>query len=266
MKISVVIPLYNGEKYINYMLNTMKCNSQKLPDGYHLEILFIKDSTESIEFDKYKIENLDVKFLENKENKGIHYSRVRGILCSSGEYIHMLDQDDKITEDFYLHFLKYFNKGDVIVGNGIEEKNGYDKYLYKYYFMQSTVKYKYFYTKFSCRIISPGQCLIKKTSIPNAWIQNIVKKNGSDDAMLWLMMLHDKRNFIVNRYVGYRHINTGANLSLDIQKMNTSLSEIIEIMKKTNYISKKDLLRLQSQLSNNNKSFFVKCMEKLNKK
>ncbi len=38
------------------------------------------------------------------------------------------------------------------------------------------------------RIVSPGHCMIKKTSIPIEWKQNIMEVNGSDDLFLWILM------------------------------------------------------------------------------
>lgn len=44
-----------------------------------------------------------------------------------------------------------------------------------------------------CAITSPGHCLIRKTSIPQLWKENILKNNGSDDLLLWLLMLEENK-------------------------------------------------------------------------
>lgn len=266
MKISVIVPLYYGEKYLENLIAKFKENELKLSKGIKLQIIFVKDSMEDIDLQKYKDSTLDITFIQNKSNKGIHYSRIEGIKFATGEYVHMLDQDDEITGDFYCSFIKKMKKADVIVGNGVEQRNNYDKMLYKYYLMQYTVKFPYFYTRFSCRIISPGQCLIKKESISKEWMENIVTNNGADDAMLWLMMLYEKKVFAINRHIGYVHVNTGNNVSLDSQKMKNSVKEVRDILKRTKMITKGNLKRLDAQLGDRKKSFIVLLVEKMNKK
>lgn len=266
MKISIIVPLYYGEKYLNKLISKFKINESRLPAGYELQIIFVKDSMEDIDIQQYRDSELEIVFIQNKQNKGIHYSRTVGVKNATGEYIHMLDQDDEITDDFYLSFIGKLEKADVVVCNGIEQKDNYDKMLYRYYFMHYTVKFCYFYTKFSCRIISPGQCLIKKDSIPIEWMENIIKNNGADDAMLWMMMLYDKKVFALNRHVGYIHVNTGNNVSLDSHKMTNSLKEVRDILKKNKMISKNNLKRLDAQLCSKKKSAIVLLIEKLNRK
>lgn len=266
MKISVVVPLFKGEKYIKGLIDKFEINKQNLGAKYELQIIFVKDSMEDIDLDKYMNGNLEMIFLQNSENKGIHYSRVRGISAADGEYIHMLDQDDEITDDFYLGFADKLGKADVIVSNGIEQRLNYDKMLYKYWFMHYTVKFSYFYTRFSCRIISPGQCLIRKKSIPQEWKDNILKINGADDAMLWLMMLYKKSKFALNRHIGYIHVNTGINVSLDSDNMRNSVKEVCNILKKTQLVSNADFNRLEKQLEKKKKSVIVRIIEKLNRK
>lgn len=266
MKISVIVPLYYGEKYLDNLIQKFKENQKSLPESIKLQIIFVKDSMEDIDLCKYEDSSIDINFIQNKTNRGIHFSRVEGIKYATGEFIHMLDQDDEITGDFYCNFLNKMKNADVIVGNGIEQRTNYDKMLYKFYFMHYTVKFSYFYTRFSCRIISPGQCLIRKKSIPQEWFENIVTNNGADDAMLWLMMLYEKKLFVLNRHVGYIHVNTGNNVSLDTKIMKKSVEEVRDILSKTGMVSKGDLKRLNLKLCNRNESFIVRIIEVVNKK
>ena len=265
MTISIIIPLYYGEKYLKNLIQMLEKNELNLPIGYRLQIVFVKDSDEELNINNYMKGKKNIIFIQNEKNMGIHYSRVKGISVSSGEYIHMLDQDDEISDDFYLNCINKIKNADVVVCNGMEQRNEYSKVLYKYYIMQYTVKFSFFYTKFSCRIISPGQCMIRKSSIPKEWMGNIIRENGADDAMLWLMMLHNKKKFAINRKIEYIHVNTGCNTSLNIDKMNSSVIEVRDVLKRLNMISDGDLKRLDKQINNSVKSKLVMLVEKINK-
>lgn len=266
MKVSVIIPLYNGIQYVNRLKSMLQRNNDNLGNNHEMEVIFVKDSIEPFNKDIFKSNtNLDITLLQNNENMGIQYSRVKGIKNSKGEFIHMLDQDDEITDDFLENALNRIEKYDVLVCNGKKKYKEYSKILYKYKFMQWTVKYKWFYTNFSCRILSPGQCIINKSSIPKIWMENILINSGTDDAMLWLTMLTDKCRFKLDYEVRYIHNNTDNNLSLDLNRMKMSLEEMIGLCRKVQCIDEHSLIRMEKKLNGNSNNTFIKVIEKINK-
>ena len=99
MKISVVIPCYNAEKYLIETVNSIICQT-RIPD----EIVFIDDgSTDNTKaiidtWAKLDIEEngRKIKFsvYENEENRGIGYTRQKGIDVADGDYIAFLSSDD----------------------------------------------------------------------------------------------------------------------------------------------------------------------------
>ena len=97
--ISVVIPVYNVEKYIIPCLNSLL--SQTFKD-YELIIVNDGSSDRSMEY----VENLlsnngDVRCqIINKRNGGVSSARNTGIETASGEYIIMVDADDVVSNDF----------------------------------------------------------------------------------------------------------------------------------------------------------------------
>jgi len=105
-KISVIIPAYNVEKYIEKNLKSLKDQTFK-----DFEAIIINDgSTDNTE--KIIKEVLqDTKFqwkLINQENQGVSATRNRGIIESKGEYISFLDSDDYYHPTF---LEKMYNKG-----------------------------------------------------------------------------------------------------------------------------------------------------------
>ena len=96
-KISVIIPIFNGGKFLNHSLKSVQ--NQKFKD---IEIIIIDDNSNdnSLEIIKRYIRNdKRIKFIKNKNNRRILFSKSFGALNSKGEYIFELDQDDKIITD-----------------------------------------------------------------------------------------------------------------------------------------------------------------------
>lgn len=208
-------------------------NQEYINEVAELELILVNDSPEeSLSMEDIKgTYDFKIQILCNEQNRGIHYSRVHGLKAATGEFVTFLDQDDVIADDFLKSQLEHMGKkDDVIVANGIAEYASYNKRLYRYAFMQLTVKHIWFYTKFDCRIISPGQCLIRKSSIPETWMKNIMTKNGADDYFLWLLMLSQGKRFGINRGLLYTHKYTSVNVSEDKDKMHQSVEEMLSFI------------------------------------
>ena len=109
-KISVIMPIFNGGKYLKYSLRSIQ--NQKMKD---IEIILIDDcSTDDsiITIKKYIKEDPRIKLIENRKNKKILYSKSIAALNSNGKYIIQLDQDDMFIRDdlfniLYLEAEKY---------------------------------------------------------------------------------------------------------------------------------------------------------------
>ena len=97
-KISVVIPIYNAEEYLEKCLNSVLSQTYE-----NLEIILVNDgstdkSPEIIE--KYR--NQDNRIIViNKENGGVSSARNRGIEKASGKYIIFIDADDYIENNMF---------------------------------------------------------------------------------------------------------------------------------------------------------------------
>ena len=94
MKISIIVPVYNGEKYIK------KCIDSLIKQTYeNIEIIVINDgSTDNTKAicESYSDKRLIVV---NNSNHGVSYSRNDGIKRSNGDYITFVDADDWIEDN-----------------------------------------------------------------------------------------------------------------------------------------------------------------------
>ena len=88
-KISVILPIYNGGKYLNNSLISIQ--NQNMKD---IEIILIDDfSTDNtlIIIEEYMENDKRIRLIKNNRNKKILYSKSIGALNSIGEYIIQLD-------------------------------------------------------------------------------------------------------------------------------------------------------------------------------
>lgn len=117
-KISIIIPLYNAEKYI------VKClDSIKIQDYRNFEIIVINDKSKDNSWDvlnQYVSENLNINFIviNNEVNLGLSKTRNKGIELASGDYILFMDNDDTLVDELSLqHFIDATeNNPDIVIG------------------------------------------------------------------------------------------------------------------------------------------------------
>lgn len=104
VKVSIIVPVYNVEKYIERCLKSLV--NQTLKD---IEILIINDGTPDNSMkicEKYAKNDNRIKIF-NKENEGLGLTRNYGIKRATGEYIAFVDSDDYVDLDYYE---KLYNK------------------------------------------------------------------------------------------------------------------------------------------------------------
>lgn len=104
VKVSVIVPIYGAEQYIEQCLHSLF--QQTMKDG--LEFIFVNDNTpdNSIKVLKHVLESYpnrkhQVKVIEHKLNKGVSTSRQDGFNASTGEYVIHCDPDDWVDTDMY---------------------------------------------------------------------------------------------------------------------------------------------------------------------
>jgi glycosyltransferase involved in cell wall biosynthesis len=93
-KVSIIIPNYNNELFIEKCINSILANTWE-----NIEIIFIDDvSTDnSLEIVKSNFSNNPkVRIYQNHTNMGAYYSRNKGIILATGNYILNVDGDDFI--------------------------------------------------------------------------------------------------------------------------------------------------------------------------
>ncbi len=97
-KVSIVVPVYNTEKYLNRCLESLVEQTLK-----EIEIIIVDDgSKETCALLCDELANSDIRIkVIHKKNGGLGYARNTGIEAASGEYVGFVDSDDYIEPVMY---------------------------------------------------------------------------------------------------------------------------------------------------------------------
>lgn len=283
-KFSIIVPVYNNEKYIKKCINSIIMQTYK-----NLELIIINDGSKDdsgIICDEFAKKDNRIKVI-HKKNEGVSIARNRGIEEVTGDYILFIDSDDWIKEDtieilnekiqksdtdllIYQIFNREFNKKDVLK---TKNKDEFLKYLRKIIikeFINSPVN-KVYNTK-----------IIKKNKIKFA--ENI---DIAEDLLFNILYFSNIDSFeIINeKLYYYNHENTKSltkrfnnNKYVQLMKVDDQVETILSIYenKKINnaikYIRIKnifsciiELSKKECNLTLNIKKKLIKKMQKENK-
>ena len=124
--ISVIVPIYNAEKYLNKCVDSLINQTKK-----ELEFILVNDgSTDKTEEIIKSYKDSRIKYFKNK-NQGIGKTRNFGIEKATGKYIMFLDSDDYLKNNACEILYKSVEKTDAdlaicdfykIYDSGVEEK------------------------------------------------------------------------------------------------------------------------------------------------
>src|ERR1017187_5683507 len=100
--ISVIIPMYNAEKYIEAAIASITNQEEH---GMNYEIIIVDDcsSDNSREIVK-NLRNERIRLIELEKNGGSGNARNTSIRLAQGDWIQFMDSDDKICNDLYQKF------------------------------------------------------------------------------------------------------------------------------------------------------------------
>lgn len=124
-KISVIIPVYNAEKYLDQCIQSVL--NQSFTD---FELLLINDGSKDRSgeiCDTYAKKDQRIKVF-HQENKGVSAARNVGLEHAKGEWITFVDSDDIIINSYLESFISNIGDNDVLF-QGIKKKLSKDKMI-----------------------------------------------------------------------------------------------------------------------------------------
>ena len=127
-KISIVIPVYNVEKYIHQCMDSII--NQTFKD---IQIICIDDGSSDncpLILDEYALKDSRIMVI-HQENAGVSAARNAGIKIATGEYIIFPDSDDWMELDALENLWREAErtKADIVYGDFLREYEGMTKYV-----------------------------------------------------------------------------------------------------------------------------------------
>ena len=113
-KVSIIVPVYNVEKYLEKCLKSLISQSYK-----NIEIILIDDGSKDNSgriCDEYKRKDSRIKVI-HKENAGVSEARNSGLQKAIGKYICFVDADDFVMNDYveYMYELIVKNSSEIAI-------------------------------------------------------------------------------------------------------------------------------------------------------
>lgn len=121
MKVSIIVPFYNAEKYIHRCFDSIANQTYA-----SIECIFIDDCspdhcsailhTRIAEYSG----KIDFQIIRHAQNKGVSAARNTGTLAAKGEYVYYLDSDDEMTRDCIetlVNLANTYQGIDIVQGN-----------------------------------------------------------------------------------------------------------------------------------------------------
>ena len=110
MKLSIVIPAYNAERFLPRLLDNLSLQIAK--ENLPCEIIVVNDGSQdctSTIGNEFATKFSFIRVID-QENKGESGARNTGIENAQGEYVYFLDCDDSVKEGSISHFIRTMDK------------------------------------------------------------------------------------------------------------------------------------------------------------
>jgi len=232
-KVSVIIPVYNVEKYLERCLNSVINQTYS-----NLEIVLVNDgSTDNSKdiCDKYEKQDKRVKLI-NKPNGGLGSARNKGISESTGEYILFLDSDDYIDLTAIEKMMHYAEEYDIVCCGfdriSEETKKIYSKELIEFPMEEIFIENSIMETAF----LNPASWgkLIKKSLIKNMEFSN--NKKSIEDILFYLELVPKVKKIKIVKEILWHYMVRENSLIMSINEEKTRLFETELLTIKDKYI------------------------------
>lgn len=116
-KISIIVPVYNNEKYIDECVESVLCQTYE-----NWELILINDGSTDNSLsvcEKYK-KDCRVKVV-SQENSGVSATRNKGIELATGDYVTFIDSDDFVSNDYCSLLFSFMSENVSMVVLGLQK-------------------------------------------------------------------------------------------------------------------------------------------------
>lgn len=132
-KISIIMPVYNTEKYFKRCIDSILRQSYK-----NIELIIVDDCSPGNikEIAQVYLKNdKRVQLVSHESNKGLFQARLTGADLATGHYIAFIDSDDYVSLDYYHTLLDAIlnSNGDIAIGHTVHQTAEGAKYVYNFH-------------------------------------------------------------------------------------------------------------------------------------
>lgn len=199
--ITVIVPNYNSGKYIARCLESLLKQKYKVSEVIVIDDCSTDESTDIVK--KYMKKNSQIKLEINEENKGVSYTRNKGIALAKSEYLMFCDGDDWYEIDAVKNMVEALEKyhADYIMACYNIAKNEKEKMMisHKSFFKEGVISKK------QCVAFAPmtsSAKLIKKSIITEnnlSYPEGI--KNCEELPIIPVAAMHAKKAVYIDKAV-----------------------------------------------------------------
>lgn len=214
-KISVIIPVYGVEKYLDRCIESVVNQTYK-----DLEIILVDDGSPDNcpqKCDEWTLRDARIRTV-HRENGGLSCARNTGLSLATGDYITFVDSDDWIAKDIYEYCIRLFEKhkeanvvqfdirltdrSDISEKQPVEDIHLYNrKEILNYYLESSTRKSGGF---------SVCRCLFE---VSTAKRYRFREGKINEDIDYKYKVLRDCQQWVVTNRIGYFYWQEGDSIS-----------------------------------------------------
>lgn len=225
-RISVLMPVFNGEKYLTQAIESIL--TQSFVD---FEFIIIDDGSNDSSLEivqKYSAEDDRIRVVVNEKNLGLANTLNKGIGLAKGEYIARMDADDISFPERFEHQVAFLDENNYIDVLGAQviaiDTENREKWTSSYPLTPGMVRWGLI---FGCQLIHPVVMMRSRL-----FAKGDVKYGpeiASEDFSLWARLSDTKKFANLSQTLLFYRIHAG---SISKQRKQTQQQETISIIKK----------------------------------
>ena len=217
-KISVIVPIYNSEKYLKEYIDSLLNQDYK-----NFEILLINDGSIDNSLNicyEYSRNNAHIKVL-NLEHCGVSNARNEGIKNATGQYVCFIDSDDIINEKFLSTLMRMISEFDSDIAE-VDFRYINQKYIEKSKEIElytSEEMIERLYSKNGIRTVHITNKLFNINLFKNIKFED---KENEDEYIIHKLFFATNKKIVINNkklYI-YRTMPSGRQRKFNSQKLN----------------------------------------------
>ncbi len=211
-KVTIIVPMYNVEKYIEACVLSLVNQSYQNIEIYLIDDCSVDNTLKIAELLSEKYPN-KIKVIKNEENCGTYISINKGIFHSTGEYITIIGADDQFRIDKVEQQVNVLKNKNIVACYCYYERHGHKS------------------NKILSIRLGESTIMFKRSIIRDIGYYDSVRFSGDSEYMERINSYYGKHRVIIIRKIMYLAISRPESLTTSSGKSNIN-SEIRKIYKR----------------------------------